>query len=215
MKTFASAAKRKFSHLKNLFVACTVLCSVFMLTGTAQANFFSALLPTCTLSGKITTQNQEPIEGATVVFVSDGLGIQSKAVTDALGNYVIHPPSRTSGTLTLSKASFFIIRENISSGWYDSNSYNTRNFTMIPNWISGKITAPDGTPLAGAKLTFEQNGGLAGVQTVTTDENGNYKYTLPANQREYWLTISCEGYKTARERWNWVGGGQVYNYVLR
>ena len=55
------------------------------------------------------------------------------------------------------------------------------------------------------KLRFEKNGGTAGVVTVYTDENGNYKATLPADTN-YWVVISQNGYKTIRTKTYLVGG---------
>lgn len=198
----------------NILTLCALILANVGFEGTAHASFWSSLVPTYTLSGKVVNQNQEPLEGVTMVFVSDGLGAKSSAVTDPLGNYVVNPLSKTPGMLTLSKDGYRIIRDKYDQ-WHNAGSQCIRNYNMSPDWISGKITDSDGTPLSGVKITFEQNGGISGVQTVFTDENGNYKYTLPADNKDYWVTISLEGYPTYHGKWDWVFGGRVYNHTLR
>ena len=62
------------------------------------------------------------------------------------------------------------------------------------------------------KLTFEKDGGTAGVVTVYTDENGNYKATLPADT-SYWVVVSQDGYKTIRNT-DYLMGGYTRNYTM-
>ena len=205
---------KKLLKLRTLIALCTIILTSSSLMGTASANFWSAVSATCTVSGKIVNQNQEPMEGVVVVFVSDGLGIQSRAVTDGMGNYIINPPAKTSGTTTVSKVGYRIINDKIMEYFYSAGQTSVRNYTLHPDWISGKITSRSGEPLEGVKITFEQDGGLTGVQIAFTDASGNYKYTVPKDSQSYWITITKEGYQTIRERWICVGG-QVYNRQLQ
>ena len=200
--------------LRNIITLCTVILASTSFMGTASANFWSAIMPTCTVTGKIVNLNQEPIEGVTVVFVSDGLGIQSRATTDSLGNYVVNPPAKTSGKITVSKGGYRIINETFTI-YHSAGDTVVDNFTLRPDWMSGKITTRSGEPLEGVKITFEQNGGVTGVQTIFTDANGNYKYTVPKDAQSYWVTISQDGYQTVREQWTYLYGGQVYNRNLQ
>lgn len=200
--------------LRNILVIGVVIFTSVTFMGTASANFWSSLLPTYTTSGKIVNQNQEPMEGVVVTFVSDGVGIQSRAVTDAMGNYVIHPPAKTSGSITVSMVGYRIIRDKCTI-YHQAGSTSVLNYTLHPDWISGKITTRSGEPLEGVKITFEQNGGLSGVQIVFTDANGNYKYTVPTDGQSYWITITKEGYQPVRDQWNYLYGGTVRNNTLQ
>ena len=204
---------KKIFKLRNITIICTVILTSISLMGTANANFWSAISATYTASGKIVNQNQEPMEGVVVLFVSDGLGIQSRGVTDSMGNYMINPPAKTSGTVTVSKVGYRIINERRSE-LCSAGSTMVFNYALHPDWISGKITIRSGEPLEGVKITFEQDGGLTGVQIAFTDSNGNYKYTVPKDGENYWITITKEGYQTVRERW-YLYGGQVYNRQLQ
>jgi len=57
--------------------------------------------------------------------------------------------------------------------------------------ITGKVTAPDGTPLVGASVT------VVGQRSgVTTDNNGNFSINVPANAKQ--LSISYVGSETKR-----------------
>ena len=181
--------------------------------GTANASFLSSLLPTYTLSGKITNQNQEPLEGVGVTLAYDGIGGQIRTVTDSLGNYVLHPTAKASGILTMNKDGYRILRNKVSQYNYQGTTA-VWNYNLHPNWVSGKITDQNGNPLEGVKITFEQNGGVTGVQTVFTDEDGNYKYTAPADSVSYWVTITKEGYTTLRDQWHYLYGGQFHNFTL-
>lgn len=87
------------------------------------------------------------------------------------------------------------------------------NYDLCPNWISGKIVDNDNNPLQGVKISIEKNGGLAGVQTAYTDENGDYKIQISENMVYYWITISLDGYKTIRNN-DTLYGGSTHNWTL-
>lgn len=200
--------------LKKLIMLCTItmVFMSFSFIGVANASFWSNLLPTYAFAGKIINQNQEPLEGVTVDFSSDGIGGEYRTVTDALGNYVLNLPAQTSGKLMVSKEKYRTIRDEI--GNYNSGGKIVRNYTLHPDFIIGKITNIDGEPLDSVKIMIEQDGGLGGVQTVYTDENGNYICTLPTDSVNYWVTIVRDGYQTLRDR-PYLSGGRVCNYTLK
>jgi len=145
--------------------------------------------------------------------VCDGIGGQGRAITDALGNYILHPPAQTNGMVTVTKEGYRIVR-NTSLYSYHADISTVQNYNLHPDSISGKIINRNGEPLEGVKITFEQNGGLTGVQIAFTDQNGNYKYTVPTDNQNYWITIMKEGYQNVRTQW-YMGGGQIYNYTLQ
>jgi len=57
--------------------------------------------------------------------------------------------------------------------------------------ITGKVTAPDGTPLVGASVTV-----VGQKSGVTTDNSGNFSINVPANAKQ--LSISYVGSETKR-----------------
>jgi len=196
---------KKILNLQKILIVCAIILISMPVIGTAtaSANYI--------LAGKITNQNQEPIAGVTAVFVCDGIGGSFTTVTDDLGNYVLHPYAGRSGTLTLSKVGYRIIRDTF--GGKGEGTQNIWNYTLSPDWISGKITNQNGEPLQGVKITFEQDGGLSGVQTIFTDENGNYRYTVPVNAT-YWMTVTKDGYQTNRDQWS-LYGGRILDFRLK
>ena len=56
------------------------------------------------------------------------------------------------------------------------------------NSLSGTVTSTDGTPLAGVKVTVNENG-----MNTTTDEEGNYRFDL-VNTGTYHVSYSVYGY---------------------
>jgi TonB-dependent starch-binding outer membrane protein SusC len=57
--------------------------------------------------------------------------------------------------------------------------------------VTGKVTAPDGTPLVGASVTV-----VGQKSGVTTDGNGNFSINVPANAKQ--LSVSYVGSETKR-----------------
>ncbi len=80
--------------------------------------------------------------------------------------------------------------------------------------ISGKITDSNLRPIDGAKVVFEMEGGLKGIQIAKTDNRGNYTISLPATNKTYWVTIGKERYKTYRGKINLKDGSDNFNFVL-
>ena len=199
--------------LKTIIMLCAIIFMSIAFAGTANANFWSNLMPKYTVSGKIVNQNQEPLEGVTINFSADGIGGEYRVVTDALGNYVLNLPAKTSGKLMVSKEKYRIVRQTFNA-YYVAGEKLIYNYTLHPDFITGKITNVGGEPLDNVKIMIEQDGGLTGVQTVYTNENGNYTSTLPVDDRLYWITIVKEGYQTLRNH-SYLSGGYTYNYILK
>lgn len=191
----------------------TIIVFNFSFAGTSSASFLSGLLPTYTLSGKIVNQNLEPMEGVSVVFVGDGIGGKCSSVTDSAGNYVLKPPAKTSGIITISKNSYRTVRDKINQ-WNQAGTTYVNNYRIYPDWVGGKIINQSGEPVEGAKVTFEEDGGMSGILTAITDANGNYRCTIPSDSKQYWITVKMDGYQTTREH-PYVSGGQTWNYTLK
>jgi hypothetical protein len=82
--------------------------------------------------------------------------------------------------------------------------------------ISGKITDSDLRPIKGAKITFEMDGGLNGIQSMTTNYKGNYVSTMSLKSGIYWVTIGKEGYKTYRGKIYLTNDNSyVFDFVLK
>lgn len=180
--------------------------SVFFLN-TVNAGGLFASYP---ISGKITNYKMEPIEGVKIKFEPDGsLFGPVTATTDQLGNYSIAIHKLGDCWVTITKEGYktyrvraYIGRDNIWNYKLDPDKYP----------VSGKIVNRGGEPIEGATISFELDGGRNGVQSVTTDETGNYSTGIIA-LGDCWVTITKEGYKTFRTR-AYVGRENVWNYRL-
>ncbi len=60
------------------------------------------------------------------------------------------------------------------------------------NTLSGKITLPDGTPLAGVGVVASPAGTNTDLPSVTTDTNGNYSYQLSSGSYDLELRMSLD-----------------------
>jgi hypothetical protein len=80
--------------------------------------------------------------------------------------------------------------------------------------ISGKITDSNLRPIDGAKMVFEMEGGLKGIQIAKTDNRGNYTISLPVTNKPYWVTIGKEKYKTYRGKIYLKDASDNFNFIL-
>lgn len=183
-----------------------ILGSVF--TGGGSSGGSSSSHRTVRLSGKIVDTQNVPVQGIAVVYESDNGGSWS-ARTDARGNYRLNLPGDMSGYITMSGTGWRTVRIGLTISTQDENIYNRQ---IHHDYITGKVTDRYDNPMQWVKLTFEQDGGMNGVVTVYTDENGNYKATLP-NDASYWVVISQDGYKTIRNT-DYLMGGYTRNYTM-
>jgi len=151
----------------------------------ADTNFTPVLGGTLAQFSGIVTDNGQPIAGAVVEALSNGL-VQATAVTAPNGAYTLYvqPGSyglRTSGlyhiTTTLSGQSV------VASG----NTVVTLSLPAMGT-IAGTVTLPNGAAAAGAAISI--NGSRS--TTATTDNNGHYSSIgLPAGG--YTITASESG----------------------
>jgi len=80
--------------------------------------------------------------------------------------------------------------------------------------ISGKITDSDLKPITGAKIVFEMEGGLNGIQVAKTNYRGNYTIYLPATSKNYWVTIGKDKYRTYRGKILLTGDSDNFNFTV-
>ncbi len=162
----------------------------------------------CEVSGTVTDNNGNPVEGIEVYFeiqVSDRDSIimipmrRLSAKTDADGNYSIKLPDAF-------KYYAYIVNKDLGlfQPYFYENTYKRDEATLIEltgnrddidfqlkdldfetYTVSGNVSLKDGTPVEGAMVVFE---GFTGdrdkyyghyQKTVTTDADGNYSVDLP------------------------------------
>ncbi|MFA6850261.1 MAG: carboxypeptidase-like regulatory domain-containing protein [Selenomonadaceae bacterium] len=200
---------------KVLMLLSIIVFSMVAFAEPANASFLSGLfsLPTYTVSGKIVDSNQEPLEGILVSFDCNGIGGKKTVHTDSSGNYVLKLPAKTGGQLTVSGDGYRTKKASFGEYTSAGQAY-AQNYTLYPDWISGKAVNQDGEPLQGIEISIEKDGGLNGVKTVYTDENGDYKAQIPADGVYYWLTASADGYSTIRDH-VFLTGGYTYNLKMK
>ncbi|GMA99843.1 carboxypeptidase-like regulatory domain-containing protein [Pelosinus sp. IPA-1] len=80
--------------------------------------------------------------------------------------------------------------------------------------ISGKITDSDLRPITGAKIVFEMEGGLNGIQVAKTDYRGNYTIYLPLTSKTYWVTIGKDKYRTYRGKIHLKDDSDNFNFTV-
>lgn len=153
----------------------------------------------CKVVGKVVDNDNRPISGITVTYSLDKGGAY-RTTTNESGNYAMTVPvpeqySGRYGTIEFTGTDWRRVTYKIYTRPDDETIANQ---TIQHDYISGKVTDPNGNPMEWVKLEFELNGGQNGVQTIYTDAGGNYKYTLPESARSYWITISQDGYQTKR-----------------
>ena len=211
----------KIKHMLIVLLGACFLCTSF--TGTAQASKWGDVLgkifsgsgsgssssyKSVRVLGKIVDGDQVPISGILIKFESDKGGSWSTH-TDENGNYRLNLPGDQNGNINLSGEEWRTFRGRFWTGTADETVFN---MTMHHDYITGKVIDRYDNPMHWVKLTFEAYGGNKGVVTVYTDEDGNYKATLPEDG-QYWVTVSQDGYKTYREQ-PYLNGGGVRNYRL-
>lgn len=158
------------------------------------------------MSGKVVDEDNVPISGITVTVAPDK-SYQRSTHTDENGNYRLSVPEDYA-YITFAGKGWRTYRSN--HGYISKNQI--WNCSMHHDYISGKVTDRYGNPMHWAKVTVEQNGGGSGILSVYTDENGNYKQTIPEDTY-YWVTVEQNGYKSYRNQ-NYLYGGRTYNYTL-
>jgi uncharacterized GH25 family protein len=202
-------------NIKSILILCTFLLIYIAPLNIANANIFTNILKTqsYTFSGKVTNSKMEPIDGAKITIELDGgLFGSATGTTDQIGNYAFSiTKTNTWYWLTINKQGYKTYRNKV---WIGAGG--SFNITIEPDKypISGKIIDNNGDPIEGAKIMFELEGGLSGVQEATTDQLGNYSTGVSTKNQWYWVTIIKDGYKTSRTKY-WTGDINNFNYTLR
>lgn len=211
-----------------ILLSVCFLCGAF--TGTASASKWGSIIGSILggtgsnssaeykpyhIEGKVINQEQIPLSGIKVEVQSD-VGKSWSTHTDANGNYQLNIIRRDTSHTTYIK--FTVTGDEwrtLHSAWdaYPNDKRLIYNIQLHHDYITGKVTDRYGNPMHWAKLSFEADGGTKGVVTAVTDENGNYKATIPVDDVYYWVIVSQDGYKTIRTR-QALCGECVRNYTL-
>ncbi|MEU8000791.1 carboxypeptidase regulatory-like domain-containing protein [Catellatospora sp. NPDC049111] len=148
---------------------------------------------TGTISGRL-TDNGAPVPDAWVGASGPGWG---GATTDADGYYRITdlPPGgdyRVSFSVGVRETQFAhqtVSWENATLFTVTAGEELVVNESLLPvGTITGRITNPDGTPLAYAYLYFERTDGLGQWQATEADEDGRYRIELLATTYRIWFS---------------------------
>lgn len=127
----------------------------------------SAVSPTTgDVTGTVTGAGGAPLNGVTI---SDGAS--TLATTDAAGHYTIADLAPGQVALTASTTGY--VPSTPAYVTVTANATVTQDFQLVQNSsISGIVTAPDTTPVAGATVTL----GGASAGSATTDATGAYTF---------------------------------------
>jgi photosystem II stability/assembly factor-like uncharacterized protein len=173
--------------------------------------FVSKLTNSYIISGQVLDPTNAPISGAQVVL-SDGLSL-TPIVTEVDGSYQFSR-LREGGNFTVSAAKPHFTMAPASQTFNNLTGNQTQNFvatsTTAPFFaISGQITN-NGSALSGVTVT------LSGSQPniVTTDNNGNYSFTL-AGGGNYTVTPSSLGFtfSPTNQTFNNLGADEAANFA--
>lgn len=209
---------KQIKQIMIIFVMCAF--SLVSIGGTAHASLLGDIIGGINalggapngyvvISGKVVGDGLEPLAGVVVEHSADKTGKIVSSITDENGNYSIKIPKDAKGYLTYKLINYRTIR--IYDYAYNDSVINQH---MHFDSLTGKVLDPEGYPVEGAVLSFEQDGGRSGIITVQTDENGNYEVHIPEDYTYYWVTIKCDGYDVVRTTVHGVGG-QVANFSLK
>jgi hypothetical protein len=162
-------------------------------TWRASLDAYLAASPTANFSitGKLTTDNNAPVAGASVVLT----GSQTVATTaDAAGNYHFSNLP-TSGVYAVTVSSAHVTFASPSRTFTTPAGDVTADFAgLLKRYtVSGRVTDDTGAALAGAtlKLTGSQ------AATTTSDAQGNYSFTGVGAGGDYTVTPSKTDYAFA------------------
>lgn len=151
----------------------------------ADTNFTPVLGATPAQFSGVVTDNGQPVQGAVVEALSNGL-IQATAVTGPGGIYTLYVQP---GTYDLQTSGFYRVTTTLSAQTVGANG-NTVATLSLPamGTIAGNVTLPSGGAAIGATLNI--NGPRN--TTATTDNNGNYS-TIGMPAGGYTVTASESG----------------------
>jgi hypothetical protein len=148
---------------------------------------FAATLDRHAVSGRVADKNSAGVQGATVTLAGSQSGT---ATTDAQGNFSFaNLPAGGNYTLTAARANYTFAPAGVAVSDLGADSTgNNFTGTLVDYTLAGRVTS-GGSALAGVTVTL--SGSKAG--TATTDANGNYSFTVPA-EGGYTLTPALRHY---------------------
>ncbi|HEU4596417.1 MAG TPA: carboxypeptidase regulatory-like domain-containing protein, partial [Pyrinomonadaceae bacterium] len=147
---------------------------------------FTGTLVTFSISGRVTAAGGVGLAGATLSLTGHRT---ATATSDANGNYTFPAlPKQGNYTVTVSRANYTFAQASKSFNDLNANQIANFNGTLVNYTLAGRVTS-GGAGLSGVVVA------LSGAQTAqrTTDANGNYSFTLPA-EGDYTLTPSKANY---------------------
>ncbi|GAB4059439.1 carboxypeptidase-like regulatory domain-containing protein [Catellatospora paridis] len=156
---------------------------------------------TGTISGRL-TDNGAPVPNASVGASGPGWG---GAVTDADGYYRITdlPPGddyRVGFSVGVRETQFAhqtLSYEAATLFTVTAGGETVVNETLLPvGTITGRISYPDGTPLAYGHLTFQRTDGFGQWQSAQADEDGRYSIELLVAAYRIWFSPAFGGVRT-------------------
>jgi protocatechuate 3,4-dioxygenase beta subunit len=174
------------------------------------------VVPLVTLAGKITDSLGNPVSNVEVKVTNhaeEGSPYKvndSHTTTDTSGNYSLPLISGTNFTVTVDAPVETGCADTSASG-IDVTTDATRDFSLDPAiTLSGKVSASDGTGIAGVRVYLNQQGRLTEADRTDTDAAGNYLFKLPSGS----YSLSISGYNLTGFPQSFRGDGVVSNFVL-
>ena len=147
---------------------------------------FPGLINRHRISGQIADAAGHALANASVTLTGTSAGIVE---TDADGNYSFEGLAAGGDyTVTPAKSSYRFTPG--TTTLQDLSAEQVANFTLVTYSIGGRVTKPDGTPVASAMVAL--SGGA--TNTTTTDANGYYGFSYLPAAVAYTVTVSRINY---------------------
>ncbi|MFZ5945608.1 MAG: hypothetical protein ACOYVD_16050 [Bacillota bacterium] len=168
------------------------------------------------VSGKVNGADGKPLAGVTMTFsqVSGNGTIPLPVITDAEGRWSCFGfEAGTTYKVTPSKNDAVFNPGNLD---FKASNVNL-DFTAGSAYsVAGRVTAENGTPLAGVILNFSRtNGSDSAPSSVVTGADGSWKQTGFASGVSYKVTPQRQGYIFTPGSSNFTGGEYSYNFTGR
>ncbi|HVF42817.1 MAG TPA: carboxypeptidase regulatory-like domain-containing protein, partial [Pyrinomonadaceae bacterium] len=185
----------------------TPLSQTFAQPTTDKTADFAGALVNYKISGRV-TEGATGLSGVTLTLTGSQT---STATTDAQGDYSFTVKAEGAYTLTPSLAHYGFTPQ--SQAFTNLDGDKTANFgaARIRHNVSGRVTKPDGSALAGATVAL--NGSQ--TSTATTDAQGNYAFAGLAGGGDYAVTPTLKHYAfaPASKEFKNLGANQTADFV--
>lgn len=152
---------------------------ILSITNTYEA----AVTTTYTVSGSVIDADGNPVEGATVSLPG------ANAQTDAEGKYSIEGIEDGTYDLTVSKEGFENTTASVTVNGADV-TVDPITLQLVKWYIGGFVQDYNYNKVAGANVQLYDGDTI--LSEVTTDAEGNYRFTIPAEDKNYTLKIQAE-----------------------